>query len=84
MELYDIGFLALCGITIYLILVGVSQNILTRYGVGLLISVLALAIIGYYIWASIHVYDAMKATNAISIPVEYERLMQDLLKYIDS
>jgi predicted membrane protein len=60
MNLYDISFSIFCVILILLILFGVSKNILTKYGVWLLVSILILGIISYDILASLQVREVIQ------------------------
>jgi hypothetical protein len=63
MDLYDIGILAFCIIMVCLILISISKNILTEYGVGLLIAILVLGIIGHNIWIDFHIWELLKEIN---------------------
>lgn len=60
MNLYDIGFLTFCIIMICLIFIGVSKNVLTKYGIGLLIGILVLGIIAYNIWVDFQIWEMLK------------------------
>jgi hypothetical protein len=60
MDLCDIGFLTFCVIIICLFFIGISRNLLTKYGVGLLIGILVLGIVGYNIWANFQVRELMQ------------------------
>jgi hypothetical protein len=60
MNLYDIGILSFCIIMFCLIFISVSKNILTEYGVGLLIAGLVLGIIGYNIWIDFQVWELLR------------------------
>jgi hypothetical protein len=53
MEYYDIIIFASCILLILLILIGVSRNILTEYGIGILIGILVFGIIGYSIFVNV-------------------------------
>jgi hypothetical protein len=43
-----------------LILIGISKNVLTEYGAGLLIGIFVLAIIGYDIWENFQFKETMQ------------------------
>lgn len=60
MELYNICFLIFCMILSLLILIGISKNVLTEYGAGLLIGIFVLAIIGYDIWENFQFKETMQ------------------------
>jgi hypothetical protein len=45
---------------ICLIFIGVSKNVLTKYGIGLLIGILVLGIIAYNIWVDFQIWEMLK------------------------
>jgi hypothetical protein len=81
MGVYNIGFLAFCTVLVLLIFVGFSKNILTNYGVGLLIGILVFGMIGYDIWVSLKVQELMREADLAVSDMEKQVLMQKLIKY---
>jgi hypothetical protein len=81
MNLYDIGFLVFCMVITCLILFGVTKNVLTEYGVGLLIGVLVFGIIGYNSWTDIQNLKIIKSIDPPSLEIEIEKC-SDLVKQI--
>jgi hypothetical protein len=82
MNLYDIGFLSFCVIMICFAFEGMSKNILTQYGFGVLIAVIVIGIIGYDIWTSFQVREVMQHIDLTPSSTEKERTLQALFKYI--
>jgi hypothetical protein len=80
MGIYNIGFLAFCIILVLLIFIGVSRNILTNYGVGLLVGILVLGIIGYDIWANLKAQELMREADLVVSDIEKQTLIQRLTK----
>jgi hypothetical protein len=64
MDIYDIFFIMFCAAMLCLICIGVSKNILTKYGVGFLLIILSAAIIGYDLWAA---YQVKKVPDKIDL-----------------
>jgi hypothetical protein len=60
MTLYEIIFLIFFIIMVSIIFVGISKNILTEYGIGLLIGILVFGIIGYNVLMNLAVWEALK------------------------
>jgi hypothetical protein len=81
MGIYNIGFLAFCIILALLIFIGVSKNILTNYGVGLLVGILVLGIISYDIWANLKAQELMREADLMTSDIEKQMLIQKLTKY---
>jgi hypothetical protein len=81
MGIYNIGFFIFCIILILLTFIGVSKNILTEYGLGLLIGVLVLGIIGYDIWEDVQIREIMQKIDLTNSDTERQMLLQELTKY---
>jgi hypothetical protein len=81
MGVYNIGFLVFCIILVLLIFVGISKNILTNYGVGLLVGILVFGIISYDIWANLKAQELMREVDLVVSDVEKQMLIQKLTKY---
>jgi hypothetical protein len=81
MGMYNIGFFAFCIILALSIFIGVSENILTKYGVGLLIGILVLGIIGYDIWANLKFQKIMEKVDLTDSAIEKQILIEELIKY---
>ena len=81
MDLFNIGFLTFCVILILLIFIGVSKNVLTRYGVGLLIGILVLGVISYDILANLQFREVIQEIDLPGSDTERQILLQELMKY---
>jgi hypothetical protein len=81
MGAYNIGFLAFCIILVSLILIGVSKNVLTNYGAGILIGILVFGIIGYDIWANRKAQELMREIDLAVSDTEKQMLIQKFIKY---
>jgi hypothetical protein len=82
MGVYDIGFIVFCAIMFCLICISVSKNILTKYGIGLLIAVLVFGIIGYNIWAIFQVNEVLDTIELAPSEAEKVILRQELIQKI--
>jgi hypothetical protein len=82
MGTYDIGFIFFCVIMLCFIFIGISKNILTGHGVGLLIAILVLGIIGYDLWVTFQVQEAMNQIELAPSQAEKEMLIQELMRKI--
>jgi hypothetical protein len=82
MGLYNIVFFFVCIAIICLAFVGVSKNILTQYGVGLLIAIFVFVIIGYDLWVNFYVCETMRKIELLPTDAEKEIILQELIKRI--
>jgi hypothetical protein len=82
MGIYDIGFIVFRVIVFFLICAGVSKNVLTKYGVGILLAVLFLGIIGYDIWATFQVKESINRIDLAPSGAEKEIFRQELTRKI--
>jgi hypothetical protein len=65
-----------------LILAGISKNVLTKYGVGLLVGILCFGIIGYNTWVIFNIQEATQKVGLTPLEAEKERLLQELSRHI--
>jgi hypothetical protein len=63
-----------------LLCIGISKNILTRYGAGILLAVLIFGIIGYDIWAAFQVKKTLDKIDSASSEAEKEIFRQELTR----
>jgi hypothetical protein len=80
MGLYNIAFLIFCVILICIIFIVISKNILTEYGVGLLIGILVIGIIGWDIWVNIQYWEMMRKIDLAYSDTERQILFYKLIK----
>jgi hypothetical protein len=81
MGLYGIGFLIFCVVLACLILICTLTNILTEYGIGLLIGILVIGIIGYDIWEDFQFREMMREIDQACSDMEKQILLSKLMKY---
>jgi Kef-type K+ transport system membrane component KefB len=81
MGLYNIMFSIFCVILILLLFLDISKNVLTKYGVGLLIGILVFGIIGYNIWENYQVQEIIQDIDLADSDTEKQLLIQKLMKY---
>jgi hypothetical protein len=81
MGVYNIGFLAFCVVLVLLISVGFLKNILTNYGIELMVGILILGIISYDIWTNFKAHELMKEIDLVVSDIEKQMLIQKLTKY---
>jgi hypothetical protein len=81
MGVYNIGFLVFCIIFTLVIFIGVSKNMLTSYGVGLLIGIFVFGIIIYDIWVNFKAQELMRKINLVVSDIEKHIIIQKLIKY---
>jgi hypothetical protein len=79
MGICTIGFFVFCVAMVIFIFVGIQKNILTRYGVGLLIAIFVFEVIGYDIWEDYQIRSTLELINTASLDIERVRLLNELV-----
>jgi hypothetical protein len=65
----------------FLIFLGLLKNILTKYGVGILIGILVLGIIGYDVWEGYQIQKIIQNIDIADSDKEKQILIPKLMKY---
>lgn len=80
MGLYNIVFTVFCIILILLTFLGLSKNILTSYGVGLIIGIFVFGIISYDVWVNFQIREILQQVQTADSDSEKQMLLQKLMR----
>jgi hypothetical protein len=78
---YNIWFILFCIVFISLVFIGILKNILTSFGVGLLVGIFILVIIGYDLLIDLRAQELIQKFNLTVSNMEKQILKQKLIKY---